>query len=214
MGERTALPKKKRCPCCKRVKDRAEFGIRSDRGTLQSWCKPCKSAEKRRRCRVGVQLELDLLLKKCPGCAQYKLMTEFAICVSRKDGRQSSCRKCMRRNVDRWIQSNRDKHNASTRRWQRANPDMRRATDARRRANQAAAAHIPFTSKQLAARWAYYGDRCWICRARATATDHVKPIAKGGAHMLCNLRPICKPCNSAKNATWPFNPEMICRVAA
>lgn len=214
MDERTALPTTKRCAQCKRVKDRAEFGIRSDRGTLQSWCTPCKNAHKRRRRRVGVQLELDLLLKQCPGCRQYKLLTEFAVSASRKDGRQSCCRKCMRRTVDRWIRANRDKHNGSARRWQLANPDMKRAIDARRRANKAAAAHVPFTAAQLAQRWAYYGNRCWICRTVATATDHVKPLAKGGAHMLCNLRPICQPCNSAKNAEWPFDIEALRARAA
>lgn len=209
MAERTALPSKKRCGHCKRVKERSAFSIRADRGTLQSWCIPCKNAGKRRSRRIGVQLELELLLKRCPGCSRYKPLAEFALCSSRKDGHQSCCRKCMRQSIDRWIQANRAKNNAYSRRWQLANPDTKRATDARRRAKKAAASQIPFTAEQLAQRWLYYGNRCWICRVEATATDHVKPIAKGGAHMLCNLRPICKPCNSTKNAQWPFVKEMI-----
>lgn len=96
----------------------------------------------------------------------------------------------------------------STKRWRDANRDRflqnARNKVARRRARQLAATVIIFTADQLAARWAYYGNRCWICRAEATATDHVKPLSGGGAHMLCNLRPICLPCNSAKGNNWPY----------
>ncbi|WP_246207809.1 HNH endonuclease [Tsukamurella spumae] len=53
---------------------------------------------------------------------------------------------------------------------------------------------------------------CWICHEPFTAAlprtvDHVKPIARGGADMLSNLRPACKPCNSRKNDRWPFPHE-------
>lgn len=61
---------------------------------------------------------------------------------------------------------------------------------------------VAFTAEQLSQRWAYYGDKCWICRGPATETDHVKPLAKGGAHMLCNMRPACRGCNASKNAEW------------
>jgi len=54
----------------------------------------------------------------------------------------------------------------------------------------------------IKARWEMWGGRCWICGARATATDHVKPIARGGAHWPCNLRPVCTSCNSSKHARW------------
>lgn len=32
--------------------------------------------------------------------------------------------------------------------------------------------------------------------------DHVKPLAKGGPHILANIRPACVSCNSRKHATW------------
>jgi 5-methylcytosine-specific restriction endonuclease McrA len=38
----------------------------------------------------------------------------------------------------------------------------------------------------------------------ATEIRHVKPIAKGGAEMLCNLRPICRSCNASKCDKWPY----------
>lgn len=57
----------------------------------------------------------------------------------------------------------------------------------------------------LAQKLAYYGGKCWICRDRVHQHwDHVKPIAKGGAHILANLRPACARCNMRKSDTWPF----------
>jgi 5-methylcytosine-specific restriction endonuclease McrA len=43
-----------------------------------------------------------------------------------------------------------------------------------------------------------WGNKCWVCGEKATATDHVKSLFRGGSHWPANLRPICKPCNSKK----------------
>ena len=71
-----------------------------------------------------------------------------------------------------------------------------------RRARKRNAISTAFTVTQLQARWDYYAGKCWMCGVTATAMDHVKPLAKGGAHVLCNLRPSCKPCNSGKGDSW------------
>lgn len=209
MDERSALPSKKRCGHCKRVKDRSNFGFRADRNSLQSWCMPCKNAERRRRRRVGVQLQLDIAVKRCPSCRVYKATDAFAVATARKDGRQSTCRVCMRLRIDSWNVLNPLRMVEGQQRWYRANREKVAARTRRRRAAQLAAITLPFTPQQLAQRWLYYGNRCWICRAEATATDHVKPLTKGGAHMLCNLRPICKHCNSSKHNKWPFSVSMV-----
>lgn len=60
------------------------------------------------------------------------------------------------------------------------------------------------TNELIKARWAMWGGKCWICGDVATATDHVKPISKDGAHWPCNLRPACKFCNTGKKNKWPF----------
>jgi hypothetical protein len=97
-----------------------------------------------------------------------------------------------------------DKVRESVRKWSRANRDKCRQHENVRRARKAAVVTIPFTAEQLAQKWAYYGDRCYLCGEPADATDHVKPIAKGGPHMLANLKPICTPCNSRKRDRWPY----------
>lgn len=64
------------------------------------------------------------------------------------------------------------------------------------------------TSGTLQDRLDYYGGRCWMCGADTYEVglhwDHVKPLSKGGADALCNLRPSCPTCNTAKSDQWPY----------
>lgn len=88
---------------------------------------------------------------------------------------------------------------ARQRQWQKANPHKFRAIIARRRARELGAPGT-FTAATLAARWAMFGGRCWMCGEPATATDHVIPLSRGGTNWPANLRPACGSCNSAKGA--------------
>jgi len=79
--------------------------------------------------------------------------------------------------------------------------------DRRRRLLERAQGHA--TAAQIAARVAFYGGLCWICRtAPYTAIDHVKPLAVGGSNWPANLRPACTSCNARKGAQWPFGRTM------
>lgn len=60
------------------------------------------------------------------------------------------------------------------------------------------------TWAKVAARFAMWGGKCWLCSAPAEARDHVKPLSKGGRHLPSNIRPICHSCNSRKGSRWPF----------
>lgn len=95
---------------------------------------------------------------------------------------------------------------ARSKAWRALNPDRQRENtrrvQAKRRAQLAMVTVIPFTPAQLEARLAYFGFRCWMCRAPYEHLDHVKPVKHGGPHMLSNLRPACQPCNRAKWAEW------------
>jgi 5-methylcytosine-specific restriction endonuclease McrA len=79
----------------------------------------------------------------------------------------------------------------------------RRLAEQRRREREAAAPGSA-TEEQLAARWAFYGGRCWMCQGVATTMDHVKPLASGGSQWPSNQRPACWPCNVRKGAHWPW----------
>lgn len=94
-------------------------------------------------------------------------------------------------------------HVAKSRRWQQRHPEVVAAAVRRREAVKRGAMIVPFTAEQLMQRLSMF-DGCWMCGGTADTIDHVKPLAAGGAHALCNLRPACSPCNVRKGATWPF----------
>jgi 5-methylcytosine-specific restriction endonuclease McrA len=56
-----------------------------------------------------------------------------------------------------------------------------------------------------------YRGKCWICEKKFEEFDHVKPVARGGVSILCNLRPICRSCNVYKGKEWntDFMDEML-----
>jgi 5-methylcytosine-specific restriction endonuclease McrA len=89
------------------------------------------------------------------------------------------------------------------------NPDLMRRRDVlraavRRTKTTGALVVQQFTTEQLQDKLRYWNECCWVCGDPATAIDHVKPLSAGGGHLLANLRPICKVCNSAKNGRWPL----------
>lgn len=111
--------------------------------------------------------------------------------------------------------ANREESIRLARQWALANPDRYRARsrlgEQRRRARVKSTKIVDFTRDQLDQRMAYYGRSCYLkldgCTGNFEHVEHVKPIAKGGAHMLANLRPACAPCNYRKGTKWPFNPR-------
>lgn len=124
----------------------------------------------------------------------------------------------------KWNKENPDKISANMSRYYWKNPELSRAKGResyrkqysnnperfklafdRRRALLLNAPTVEFSQNELEQRWEYYCSKCYLCGKDAVATDHVKPLTKGGAHMLCNLRPICKSCNSSKGAKWPYD---------
>ena len=88
--------------------------------------------------------------------------------------------------------------------YRKANPEKVAEWSARHRGRKLAATVALITQEQLDAKLAYWGGKCWMCSGVPTTWDHVKPLAKGGAHILANLRPACHSCNCSKKATWPY----------
>lgn len=119
----------------------------------------------------------------------------------------------------RWRLAHPEKMAAARAAWEAANPETRRryrrerkkrdpvsnrAYVRARKARQKKLTVVSFTAEQLRQRIVFFGNRCWMCGAAADTIDHVKPLAKGGAHILCNLRPACTPCNTRKGVRWPY----------
>ena len=109
-----------------------------------------------------------------------------------------------RESARRWVQANREKASAKSSRWAARNPDKVKARTQLRRARKKAATVYPITAVQIEAKMAYWGNKCWMCDGPFEHVDHVKPLSKGGPHMLANLRPACASCNASKNNRWPL----------
>ena len=113
----------------------------------------------------------------------------------------------------RYAAENREAAAERGRQWALANPERYREKVRniahRRRAKIRGTQVVSFSREQLEQRMAYYGNRCYLkldcCTGGFEHIDHVKPISKGGAHMLANLRPACASCNQRKKDIWPFN---------
>lgn len=107
------------------------------------------------------------------------------------------------------------KRNAQASAWNANNPDKRKAIirqyKARRRCQEASG-----VTGGMLAQWTRAMPKvCFYCNAGCEGTfhvDHFMPLARGGAHVLTNLRIACAPCNQRKCAKDPA--EWIENLAA
>lgn len=161
---------------------------------LSPWCRDCHAAcarEWSRNNRARANANKAAYLAKKPRARQWRVDYQA-----------------------QYMEANRDKAATVTREWNKQNPDRVKMQSHVKRARKVAATTVPFTKAQLEQRLAYWGGKCWMCGAAADAIDHVKPLSKGGPHMLANLRPACGPCNNRKRAKWPFSPHQNVERAA
>lgn len=172
--------------------------------------------------------------KRCARCGVTRPAADFYRDRRRRDGLYANCKFCHGKVTTGWKKRNPDavraiarraygknaeqrrasaratywgdveRAHARYRRWKSANRAHATALEAIRRAQKRNAPGTA-TPHQIAARVAYYGGKCWICRtAPWEHIDHVKPLAAGGSNWPANLRPACASCNSQKRDTWPF----------
>lgn len=122
-----------------------------------------------------------------------------------------------------WHQQNKDRRYQKVKERLAVDPDFRerrRKATARkeqeRRAQKAGTEYTKILQYDYDRILAEYGNCCWVCELPLDKVywDHYQPLAKGGAHVVSNLRPSCNPCNTRKNSLWPFTDEMKRRIAA
>lgn len=106
----------------------------------------------------------------------------------------------------KWLEANRERSRAIKKAYAERHPEVIRAKQARRRARKAAVRVERITAKQIDARMSVFGYQCAYCGGPFDEIEHVKALARGGPHILANLRPSCAPCNNQKGTmdhrTW------------
>lgn len=204
------------CPGCKVTKPKSEYHrSRSRSDGCSGYCKVCM----RERRRVWYLANRERVLEEN---ARWKAENPDRVRAIAQAWHAKNAVRLRAQNAA-WYQANRARMleaRAAWRaqnpdywnRWNAANPDAVRSKRDRRRANRMNAPTIPFTPDQLRERMRYWGNRCWVCGSSGDEVDHVKPLNKGGAHALCNLRPICRSCNARKRDTWPYPVERLKRA--
>lgn len=195
----------KRCSQCGEAKDLADYNRRAaSPDGLKSECKTCMT--KRNRARYASDPKRFL--------AQSKAWVQAYPERNREMKRLAAARRYRadpatgRENTRRWreahpdagaifYEKNKERENTRLREWRRANPEKRLAQDIRRRARKNGAPGTA-TAAQIAARFAMWGNKCWMCGNPADTVDHMIPLSRGGSNWPANLRPACRSCNSRK----------------
>lgn len=190
--------KSKLCPDCGTVKPRDEYY--EINGSIGMVCKPCHIV-RTELYRQG-RLEVDLAKKKEYRLANIEYWRQFdrdRYWADPEKARQVK-RDSYARNSHKFLDRNR--------RWRQANleryRELQRLNANKRSALKRGAIALGFTADLLRSKVEYWGDKCWMCGSAWQEIDHVKPVSKGGSHILCNLRPICSTCNKHKRAKWPI----------
>jgi 5-methylcytosine-specific restriction endonuclease McrA len=133
---------------------------------------------------------------------------------------QSCCKVCDRARHKRYYWANLEKARARRRaHWHTTEREAARARYAvdpavrqrvavkvhHRRARLIEARVVPYTATQLAQRMEMSNGVCGLCRLPLGGDvhrDHIKPLAQGGADMLCNIQAAHAMCNQSKGKRW------------
>jgi 5-methylcytosine-specific restriction endonuclease McrA len=99
--------------------------------------------------------------------------------------------------------ANRDRYRETRKRWEATNQNLVKIIRLRRVNKKFVQAVHKITEEMLLGRLAYFGYACAYCSGPHEHWDHVKPLSKGGLHMLGNLRPSCRSCNLRKGSKLP-----------
>jgi 5-methylcytosine-specific restriction endonuclease McrA len=185
-------PIDRRCARCEKRKPLDDFHHMASKGEHRRspWCKPCSNAYSRARFAADPALRAARVI------------------WSQEWQRSNPDR--VRESAARYRAAHPEAVAARHRAWQLANPERAKAHRVKRQATKKRATVVHFPSAALAERMNYFGNRCWMCRGPFEQVDHVKPLSKGGLHILSNLRPACSDCNNRKHAKW-YGPQELHR---
>lgn len=95
-----------------------------------------------------------------------------------------------------------DRIRAADRERYRADPSIKKAGAARRKARLRGAEGSHTVAEWLAV-LADHDGRCVYCGEPATTRDHIIPINRGGTDYIDNIAPACFPCNASKQDRLP-----------
>lgn len=219
-ADRAANPGSKLCRGCGLVKSLTEFHKSSSHheGGVVPRCKVCRNGTRkaesdayydRHRSEIRQRVKESYHADPETYRASARQYREANIEARRASGRAwyAANREKVKANVAAWVAANPEQRAYNAEAYVKRHPERRSETMRRYGAQRRALIALsgPVDVALLRAKVAYWGNACWLCGGAWADIDHVKPLSKGGSHLLANLRPICKSCNSHKHARWPFS---------
>ena len=137
-------------------------------------------------------------MKRCSKCKKYLSRTAFYKSSQAKDGLQSRCKECAKTEQrkytrrKRWIQT------------YGKTPIQKAEWVNEQHIKRAGQLTTDITAEWLLTQWRL-ARLCPVCGHRYTKygrhvrnLDHIIPLARGGVHMMSNVRIICRDCNLRK----------------
>lgn len=214
----------KQCSKCRNIKPVSEFSkLSSSSDGLQYKCKACAKAYRDARIdevrRIGREYYADNrdTLREKARVAYRENPQKF---LDRNRGWAERNPVKIKLGKREYYREHSGRINAVAAKWAKDNPELRKAVVAKH-AESAKIMRRFYTRSMHARKFGcqistpsqeaveakveYHNGKCYICGAEWECFDHIKPISKGGPHMLSNMKPCCNKCNQEKHAKWPYD---------
>lgn len=220
-------PPSKICTGCMEFRPVSEFYRNKQSRDGRDWrCKACVAARRARYIERDRRLRCELTQERnkrnveyfehhgeprivrtekiCPRCGVTKPTSEFYVDRRSDDGRHTPCKECQRKRPQdpekgrRWRANNPERARALAKRY-RATEGGKQSANIRNARRRRAKAGGVLTGRQWRAVLEFYNHTCLRCgSAESISMDHVVPLSLGGSHEVCNVQPLCMPCNRMK----------------
>jgi len=182
------------CSDCQKVREKARYEANIERERTNARARYAKNREHRKAVSVAYA-KANKERRKTNQAEWYKKNRE------RENARNAAWRKANpERHRDTAVQyywKNKERRKAYAAAYNKANPDKANSSAMRRYVRKLGAPGDHTTDQWLSLLTSYHG-KCVYCGAKATARDHITPLADGGSNDIENIVPACKSCNSSK----------------
>ena len=184
----------KRCPICKDWKTLSQFTKNKlKKDGFGSYCLKCNSEKSR-------QHRADHAEKKSESNRRWQKNNPDKVRELRRKWQAANPDKVREANR-KWHLANPETQRKSTRKWITKHPEKNREQVNNYRARKVASGG-KITAKEWKDLCDEYGNMCLRCKRTDVklTLDHVKPLKLGGSNTIDNAQPLCKLCNSIKQA--------------